>query len=809
MSILNRLSTITLSLFLFGSTFAAKNTGTISGKVTERSNGNPLPFATVSLQDESKKILGGATTSDDGNFQINNTISGKCNIKVSFIGFKDTTFIINIQENSDNVNLGEIKLASDAIALKSAVVIAKVPVIEQKLDKIVMNVSESVSVQGNNALELLKKAPGISMDSNGNLLLNGVSVNVWIDGRPSNMSGPELQALLTGTDGSTIDKIEIISHPSSKYDAAGKGGIVNIKTKRNFAKGLNGSVRAGYTAAPFEKYYQGANGTLNLNYRGEKSNTTITYSPEANSAFEHISSITNLENNIQLKSETRLETVTKTHSYRVANDFFISNKDIFGFIINGFNRGYNCNSNNSYTGSDLINNGVLTEKTKTALRGSDYSNIVSGNLNYTHIFSDNHEFTVNTDYGHFDFSNKSNQDNIFSNMRGEETRSPLIFNSDASRRINILSLKADYQKTFLKSITLEAGAKWAQSRTNNELIRNDQINDNWILNSQLSSKFNYTESISAAYISLAKQFGTVWSLKGGLRAEMTNATGDWISADTVSSRKYVDIFPTAFAGYIPNKNLRLGLSYTMRIDRPNFRQLNPFKIYLDANSCMYGSPNLNPEYNNQFNLSVGIKKYISINFSGEFVNDVIVQNPYFDNETGEKTVIWENFGKQTLIGGTLSISELPITKWLIFNASGYIGSYKTTKPGYEDKSIYSNLSVQTTLLLPKDFKVELSGYYRSKIPFGYFIVDPICLFSVGAKKLLLQNKATIALNINDIFDGMRNNSKVNTDQINNYSFYFRTRYRTVNLSFQCRFGQSKRTKYRQVGNFEESSRAGS
>ena len=151
-----------------------------------------------------------------------------------------------------------------------------------------MNVSEAVSTQGSNALDVLKKAPGISVDPSGNILLNGSAVQVWIDGRPSNLSGAELESLLSGTDGSTIDKIEIISHPSAKYDAAGSGGIINIKTKKSFAKGLNGSFKGSYTVGPYEKYYQGADGTLNLNYRSEKTNTSVTYSPRFNESFEKI-----------------------------------------------------------------------------------------------------------------------------------------------------------------------------------------------------------------------------------------------------------------------------------------------------------------------------------------------------------------------------------------------------------------------------------------------------------------------------------------------------------------------------------------
>jgi len=800
--------TLILTILLFNSAFAAKNNGIIVGKVAEKSNGNPLPFATVSIQDEAKKIVGGATTGENGNFQINNVIFGKCNVKVSFIGFKDTTFVININQDANNVDLGVIKLASDAIALKSAVIVAKVPVIEQKLDKIVMNVSEAVSTQGSNALDVLKKAPGISVDPSGNILLNGSAVQVWIDGRPSNLSGAELESLLSGTDGSTIDKIEIISHPSAKYDAAGSGGIINIKTKKSFAKGLNGSFKGSYTAGPYEKYYQGADGTLNLNYRSEKTNTSVTYSPRFNESFENIYTTTNIGNGLILKGTTEFDFLNKNHSFRVVNDVFLTKKDIVGVIVNGFIRNQTGNTDNDVTGNELFNNGVLIENTRTGISNKDNFYTLSGNLNYTHTFKESQEITLNADYGYYDIGKNSAQDNYFSDSQGAETRVPSIFKSSSNQLINIMSLRADYEQVIFKTIKMEAGAKWAQSRTNNDLVRNDQINGNWIVNNQLSSKFNYTENISAAYVSLAKQFGTVWSVKGGIRAEMTNSTGEWISADTVTTKSYLDVFPTAFVGYTPNKNLRFGLSYTMRIQRPSFYQLNPFRMYIDANSSVEGNPNVNPQYNHQISLSLGVKQHLSFALHGQFLNNAIIQNAYFNSQTGEKKLIWDNFGKQSFMGGSVSLTEFPITKWMIINANIFLANVENKTEGYKSSSIFSNGNINTAFLLPKDYKVELTGVFQSKIPYGYFTVDPTYEISVGVKKGLFKNMGTLSLNVHDIFNSLKNNVSLNTDQLNAYYFTSLSRNRTITLSFQYRFGQSKGMKMRKVGNAEEASRVG-
>lgn len=796
-----------ISLLIMNTAFASKISGIVGGKVVEKDSGADLCFATVTLKKSDNKIIGGVTTDNKGCFKLNCFEEGVYLLKISFIGFKDTTLSFSIKENIV-VDLGAIALAADAVNLNSAIITSKVPVIEQKLDKIVMNVSEAVSTQGSNALDVIKKAPGISIDPSGNILLNGVIVQVWIDGRTSNLTGEELESLLRGTDGSTIDKIEIISHPSSKYDAAGSGGIINIKTKRNFAKGLSGTVRAAYIAAPYNTYYQGADGTLNLNYRSEKMNTSVTYNPRYNEFFDRFYSVTNLGNVAILKGTKESDDITRNHSFRVVNDIFITKKDVLGIVISGFFRNSSDKSNDAVTGSELLNNGILVEKTKASIDNRDTFDNISRNINFTHTFKDNHEITLNADYGYYKIDKNSVQDNYFYNNSGAESRTPSIYKSNSYQLITIMSLKADYEQLIFKTIKLESGIKWSQSRTNNDLIRHDKENDNWIVNDQLSSKFNYTENISAAYISLAKQFGTKWSLKGGLRGELTDATGEWVSADTTTKKSSIDVFPTAFVGYTPNKNLRFGLSYTMRIQRPNFSQLNPFRIYLDANSSLGGNPDLNPQYNHQLSLSLGIKQHLSVRVLGQLINGVMIQSVQLNSQTGEKRFVWENFGKQSFMGGSLSVTEFPLVKWLVLNANVFVANVHNSTEGYNNSSLFSNGYVNLAFLLPKNLKVEINGFVTSRVPFGYYLIDPTYELSFGIKKGLLQNKATIALNINDILNRSSNKGKLNTGNSDSYSFDSYRRSRQATISFQYRFGHNKAMKSRKVGEIEEAVRTG-
>ena len=251
----------------------------------------------------------------------------------------------------------------------------------------------------------------MSIDPDGNILLNGSPVQVWIDGRPSNMNSQQLELLLSGTDAATIDKIEIMAHPSSKYDASGSGGIINIKTKKNFIKGINGFAKIGYTASPlYNKYYDGADGSLNLNYRSEKTNTSLTYSPRYKEGFNDFYSTTNLGGGLILDGATQLKENNTVHNLRLTNDYYINKKNVIGVILTAFDRSGEEISNDDITGNTLLKNGMLLEKTSTSIDNNDKFRTLSANLNYTLTIKDGQELTINTDYGRYKTLQQSYQD---------------------------------------------------------------------------------------------------------------------------------------------------------------------------------------------------------------------------------------------------------------------------------------------------------------------------------------------------------------------------------------------------------------
>ena len=783
----------------------SKNSNQIIGKVAEK-GGAPLSFATVVLlQSSDNRIVGGATSLEDGSFVISSDVKGKCSLKVSFIGYRDTLVPLVINGSAVNINLGTLHLESDATTLSAAVVTARVPVIEQKLDKIVMNVAEAVSTQGSNAMDIIRKAPGITVDPSGNILLNGNAVQVWIDGRPSNISGTDLENLLSGTDGGSIDKLEIIAHPSSKYDAAGAGGIINIKMKKNFMKGISGSYKAAYATSFYDKYYHTMDGTFMLNYKGDKTNTSVSYNPRYHTAFNTFNTLTAYKNGKEIWSNTYIDRKGYAHNARVTHDYYVDKKNIVGFTISGMWRNFNEESDPT-TKSTFKSDGVLTETADTKMDSDDKFNSFTANLNYTHKFKEGRELTINGDYFYYDISRDAFQSNIYTTPQGTPGRESVIFKNNSNQYINIKSIKGDYEDIVINKIKMEAGFKYAHSSTNNDLIWRDSENDQWIYNPNNSTLFDYREQIGAAYISFAGQISPKLSIKAGIRAEYTNSRGDWKSADTLTKVDYIDFFPTLFVGYNPNKNLRFGASYTRRINRPDFYQLNPQRYYIDATSSAQGSPSLNPQYTHQLNLSLGIMQNFNVALIADLSTNTIVQSPGYDEISGDRLFTWANFGRQSIMGVNLSVTELPVTKWLNFNTNILFANVSTKLGEYKRSSAFTQANATTTIMLPKDYKVEISGYYQSGAPYGYFTIEPRYDLSAGVKKSMLGNRATLSIYMADIFNLQK--SKVNlSDQIyENYKFLSTYRSQRLWITFNYRFGQGKSIKRRSMSNNEEASR---
>ena len=638
--------------------------------------------------------------------------------------------------------------------------------------------------------------------------------------------------MLEGTDGSTIEKIEIISNPSAKYDAAGQGGIINIKTKRNMMQGLNGTLTASYGGMYYgdvEKWQNREMFSLNLNYRSEKTYTFATLTQLYVDQNIHV----------EVGSEA-LDTLTQTRTERydeseyvcdfqyymakIGNDWFIDKKNTFGFIFQapfmimrqdvpeGHGWGY------TKVGDDIVENSMSV--LANPIRSQQYT----ANLNYTHVFNDSldRELTANVDYNRYAGQQGNSQQNrYYYNGFADTVVTGMDIETD--QVVDIYSAKVDFQTRFWQTGVIEAGAKWAMSNTFNRMTTDSTLNG--VARPTQHSDFDYSEQVAAVYISVAKQFGQKFNAKLGLRGEFTHSEGDWISADSTSMKNYFDVFPTVFFGYNPMDKWSMNVSYTRRIKRPNYYQLNPFRTYMDAHNYQEGNLELTPEFNNQVDLNFSYSQYVSLAFNFAHTQDMLSAHmELLPNGNGRQK--WVNFGTCTTHGGNLSLTELPLVPkfetgadgtrqitgaWLALtvNAAYYNFINRSYDGTYLNRNHYASASATLTAYLPKDWTLSVDGNYNTPLTIGYNKTDATWYMGAAVRKMWRKQGLILNIQAQDLLRSVHYRSESFGMAEGNSSYiYQNSRYQHVSLSLTWMFGQQQYVKRRNVGNMEEAERLG-
>ena len=781
---------------------ARQNQAKISGVITDKATGAPLEFVTVALRLADSTVVAGGMTAADGRFSLE-APAGTYRFEASFVGYHTYCTETSVPSALD------VLLEEDSEQLAAARVTERVPLVEMKVDKLVMNVSQSAFAQGSNGLELLRKAPGVTVDKDGNVKLNGKKVQVWIDGRPSYLDGESLQALLRSTAGDSIDKFELMEHPSAKYDAAGQGGIINIKTKKNFAQGFNGSVgfdAGGMYFSEMDKFQLSENAWANFAYRGKKTNTTVNL---YEGRFDNGCMLTTNTSqslplgDMALQTSSLQEFTFSNWQVKLANDWFLGDKDILGVILTfpGSNSS-NVSSpdrNTSVTKFD----GIEVERTASVVDNSSTNNRLTGNLNYTHTFdaSRSAELTANLDWYRSGGPTVNDQLNhITAGDLAYDTRRLI----SSSNLVNIYSAKVDYQTVLWSKAMLEAGAKWATSVTDNDTDREETGRP------LTNTVFCYREHIGAAYASLSMQVNPKWSFKAGLRGEYTNSLGDWKSIGQQTKRDYFDLFPTVFVGYNPSEKLRFALSYTRRVNRPGYYVLDPVEQYMDAHTYTVGNPDLLPEYSDGLYLVTGLGSHFNFTIGYDHTGNMTTQIPEI-RENGDQVLTWGNFGKCRMGVAAASISALPIARWLEWslNLNGVYMNNESAADGFVNASWTFSGYTSFTFLLPRSWKFELDGLYTSPMAWGHFLTSPQYRTNLAVKKTMLDGRLNLSLNVKDILRS--NRADMDVVGLGAATSFIRQQYysQAVTAGLTWSFGQAHQTRYRKVGDLEEASRVGS
>ena len=792
----------------------------VKGRVTD-TKGEPVAFATISVLSRDSSLLTGTITDEEGQYSID-VSRGDCILQATFVGYEPAFGGPDFVLKEETEQLAEVQVK------------AKRPLIERQMDKLVVNVSASPLSAGSNGNDILRRSPGVRIDKDGNITVNGKSVEIWIDGKPSYLSGDQLKAMLDGTDGNTIDKIEIISNPSAKYDASGQGGIINIRLKRNMTKGLNGMLSATYGGMWFgdvNRWLQMDMASLNINYRTEKTYT--------------FGQLTQVYADIDQDLETGRTTPTLTNYFKsgftgnfqyymlkAGNDWYIDSLNTFGFILQVPYMRFNLNTPIERNFGYVIQGTDTVERSKTLNNTRMANPQHTANLNYTHTFNETleRELTVNADYNRY----RTNQSNY--QVTDYTTRS-LALDIHTRQTVDIYSAKLDFQTKFWQTGTIECGVKYGLSSTDNSMTTDSTLNS--VSLPQSTSSFVYNEHVAAAYITAGKQFGEHWSVKLGLRGEYTYSHGNWKSADSITHKSYFDPFPTAYWGYTSSplgkihQPVSVSMSYSRRIKRPDYYMLNPFVTNYDAYSSQVGNTALTPEYNNDVEVNFSWTQYMNMTFNFSHTQDMFsLRTDIFPNGTAQ--IKWTNFGTCTTHGGSISLTELPLIPkfesygengnrqlsgaWLALsiNAGWYHRinrSYEkdnTGNPLYDNRSHSGYAGGTLSAYLPKEWTLTLDGNWSSPEMNGYVRYGSMYYMGFGVRKMIMKHGLILNLNVQDMLRSMQYSSEEQGQEAG-YAFWDRTTYRQQKVIFSLTwmFGQQFYTKQRKVGTLDESSRLGS
>jgi len=674
--------------------------------------------------------------------------------------------------------------------LNTVNVVATKPLIEQKSDRVVLNVAGSVLAAGNSAMDILERAPGVSVDKDDNISLKGKQgVTVMLNDKLTYLTSAQLATLLRSTDGNTIQSIEIISNPSAKYDASGNSGIINIKLKKNKQTGTNGSITAGVGYGKNGK----DNETFQLNHKDGRLNLFGTFSHNDNKRTQDIDIrriVTDGADQTYFNQFTTMPQSNHNNSYRVGADYDITDKNTFGVVLSGyFNSENYANTNRTYIGPNFTQ--VDSSLNTFSAIKQKYHNIAV-NVNDTwKLDTAGQQLNIDLDYSKFKNDASSYYTTNYFLADGSIQRPTAFLGNITPSTIDIHTAKADYTLPITKSTKFETGVKFSDVKTDNDLQQS------LVDGGQYASvnHFVYDEKIDAGYLNFSKDFKKT-SVQLGLRGEYTssNATGDSLNVRQVVARHYFNLFPSVFVNHTINDKNEVGVSYSRRIDRPQYDNLNPFVYRLDPYTYQKGNPYLKPQYTNNFELNYTYNKSITLSLGYSHTTDVISEVPGADPKTKIGFVTNQNLETQINYSANL-FAPYTITKWWSGNVNAtafYLGFKSNNLEGANldrGQTAYQ-IRANETFTPIKGYRFELTGNYQSALTYALFYVKPQYSVDAGVSHSFLDKKANIKFSVSDIFNTRRNDV---TSKYQSVDFDIRQKResRIARLTFTYNFGSTK------------------
>ncbi len=779
--------------FAFTEANSQANQCKIAGKIVTPDN-RPAATAAIVLSRAADSSIVKINEADvNGGFLFEPVHPSDYKLSVTLIGFQEyRSAIIHVDSLIQAIELPLIILQPNGKALQEVKVVSKKPFLEQKIDRTVVNVGTMISATGNNALEVLEKLPGVIVDQNGNILLKGKSgVMVLIDGKQTYLSGDNLASYLKSLQASQFDQIELMPNPPAKYEAAGNAGVINIKTKRSKVKGLNGSMAASIGKSRVWR----TNESFAINYRNGKVNLFANAGYSIQNSYRKL----NLQRNYLdaggnltsvYKSLTYFRPTTYNRNIKTGIDYYLSPRKTLGLVVtSSWSSGPVHNPGNStlYNGAGTIDSSIVADNnSKNKFKNGGI------NLNYSQqLDSLGKSISFDVDYIKY----KANSDQSFLNnifYPDGALKSTQLITDNLPASVIIHSGKTDFTQPLRNKGQLEAGLKVSYVSTDNSA----NYYTNQVIDYNFTNHFLYRENINAAYLNFRKELKRI-SFQAGLRLENTNVKGHQLGnplhTDSSFTQHYTDLFPTAFLSYkLDTAGLHLlRLSYGKRIDRPYYKDLNPFVTIVDKFTNFSGNPYLKPQHSSNYELTYSYKSILSLSLAYSHTNNYQVetirqQGDIFISSTS-------NLGARTYKAINASVTFDPAKWW---NCNIYT---EAVNLGFKSVLYDTHLNAQKTYYyieannqfnLPNNWGIQLSGFYITRRISGQFNLDAKGVMNIGVQKRVLKNKVSIRLSASDILQTNFSSGSISNITGATSTYHNDFDNRMVSLGFSYNFGKS-------------------
>lgn len=778
---------------------------TVSGTTTD-TDGLPLAFANVLLlQANDSTFIFGATSDDNGLFELIARTAGDYIVTVSVLGFDTyTSHTFSLADMQPEKRLGTVQLSEGKLALNEVQVVGSRPLIERKIDRLVVNVANKVNTAGSSALEILERSPGVVVNRQGNsiAMLGKEGVNVMVNGKLQYMPPDALFGYLQGLDADNIQSLELITTPPANLDAQGNAGYINLVLKKNPDEGFNGgySLSAGYGRG------ETGNASVNFNYRKNRTNLFGSYS-YLRSGQDQFTTLERRTGTGEGFTETLLtsdrDPTRNNHNYRLGLDVQVSERTTIGILLSGYGNNWDMEATNITDIRPASAPDTLAVSQNTEV--NDWQHLQS-NLNLVHNFEGG--ATLNAD---FDYLVYDNQNPIQYDLRFQDESGNLLSNrnllSEKDTPFKILVGKLDYSVPVGEKAKLSVGTKYVTSDFENDVA----LSDGGVTIPSFTSTSNLTENIFAFYSQLDYQLSEKTTLKGGLRYEGSNTELNSTNGGQVVDRRLDKLFPSIYWNQKLGGRSSFNLSYSRRINRPSFSDMAPFVIFLDPRTSFGGNAGLRPALANTFQADYTHKGVsLSAQYTDEDFTIVGFQNR-FDPQTNTQLIVPDNLEGQKTASLTLSFQVTVFKWWKLHYFSTLLWQKSKTVedlgPFTFDQTNF-RINGNQTFTLGNGYTAELSGFFQTRTLSGNVRLEPMGVLNFGLQKKF-KGGSRLTFNITDIFNSLK---AIGITDLPNDNIYieraFNFSQRTFKLTYSANFGNKgiKKERDRKTGADEEKKR---